>query len=109
MAKSGDAVRYRAESVRVAGYIRFVARIVAISGHYITAGYLSAMSVSPSYSLLRILAHVDQKISDAKLTSDVPGDDAERAIAITILSDLRDALEEVGQELSANRAKRRTN
>lgn len=67
------------------------------------------MTVSPSYSLLRILAHVDQKISDAKLISDVRGDDAERAVAMAILTDLRDALEEVGQELSASRAKRRTN
>jgi hypothetical protein len=67
------------------------------------------MIVSPNYSLLRILAHVDQKISDAKVISDVPGDHVERAMAIAILSDLRDALEEVGQELSANGAKRRTN
>lgn len=65
------------------------------------------MTISPNNSLLRILAHVDQKISDPRLISDVPGDDAKRAIAMDILTDLRDALEEVGQELDIAHAKRR--
>jgi hypothetical protein len=65
------------------------------------------MTISPNNSLLRILAHIDQKISDPRLISDVPSDDTKRAIALEILTDLRDALEEVGRELNASPAKRR--
>lgn len=65
------------------------------------------MTISPNYSLLHIFARVDQKMSDPRLLSEVPGEDGMRTVALEIVADLRIALDEVGRELTASLAKRR--
>jgi hypothetical protein len=73
------------------------------TARFIAFRYYSPMPITPHGSLIRILADIDQKISHAKLVSDTPGDVEKWKIAMAILTDLRDALEEVAPKLRAGR------